>query len=462
MNVVVGDIRDRLDRQHERIASSQISQPNSRRHNRKMEASMKKFESEKCEDSGNKDEFEYEVDKNVVEGECLVKLNLPTVRHPRPYKLQWSNECGEITVDKQVLVSFSIGRYRDEILCDVVPMHVGHILLGRPWELDRKAKKNRFTNRYSFVMNNKPVTLVPLTPEQIYEEQLNIKEEKDKREMYDFNLLTPLDLLPISIDERTSIDGKKKAKIVKQRHERVKQPIEKKNAQYASKANKGTRRVLFEPGDKSNGGRNPKNSDITLIALWQQIERMNVVVGDIRDRLDRQDERIASSQISQPNSRRHNRKMEASMKKFESEKCEDSGNKDEFEYEVDKNVVEGECLVKLNLPTVRHPRPYKLQWSNECGEITVDKQVLVSFSIGRYRDEILCDVVPMHVGHILLGRPWELDRKAKKNRFTNRYSFVMNNKPVTLVPLTPEQIYEEQLNIKEEKDKRESELKKKE
>ncbi|KAF7842185.1 Transposon Ty3-G Gag-Pol polyprotein [Senna tora] len=78
------------------------------------------------------------------------KLNLPTVRHPRPYKLQWSNECGEIKVDKQVLVSFSIGKYCDEILCDVVPMHAGHILLGRPWELDRKAKKNRFTNRYSF------------------------------------------------------------------------------------------------------------------------------------------------------------------------------------------------------------------------------------------------------------------------------------------------------------------------
>ncbi|KAF7801688.1 uncharacterized protein G2W53_040799 [Senna tora] len=119
---------------------------------------------------------------NVASTTMVEKLNLPTVRHPRPYKLQWSNECGEIKVDKQVLVSFSIGKYCDEILCDVVPMHAGHILLGRPWELDRKAKKNSFTNRYSFVMNNKPVTLVPLTPEQIYEDQLNIKEEKDKRE----------------------------------------------------------------------------------------------------------------------------------------------------------------------------------------------------------------------------------------------------------------------------------------
>ena len=60
------------------------------------------------------------------------KLNLPTLKHSRPYKLQWLNDCGEIKVNKQVLVSFSIGKYKDEVLCDVVPMHAGHILLGRP------------------------------------------------------------------------------------------------------------------------------------------------------------------------------------------------------------------------------------------------------------------------------------------------------------------------------------------
>ena len=60
------------------------------------------------------------------------KLNLPTLKHPRPYKLQWLNDCGEVKVNRQVLVSFSIGRYKDEVLYDIVPMHVGHILLGRP------------------------------------------------------------------------------------------------------------------------------------------------------------------------------------------------------------------------------------------------------------------------------------------------------------------------------------------
>ena len=50
-------------------------------------------------------------------------------------------------MNKQVLVSFSIGKYEDEVLCDVVPMQAGHLLLGRPWQFDRKVKHNGFTNK---------------------------------------------------------------------------------------------------------------------------------------------------------------------------------------------------------------------------------------------------------------------------------------------------------------------------
>ena len=34
------------------------------------------------------------------------------------------NDCGEVKINKQVLVFFSIGRYKDEVLCDIVPLHV--------------------------------------------------------------------------------------------------------------------------------------------------------------------------------------------------------------------------------------------------------------------------------------------------------------------------------------------------
>ena len=67
--------------------------------------------------------------------------------------------------------------------------------------------------------------------------------------VYGFNPLTPLDLLPLLVTETTSLDGKKKAEMVKKLHESVWKHIEKKNEQYATKANKGRRQVLFEPGD---------------------------------------------------------------------------------------------------------------------------------------------------------------------------------------------------------------------
>ena len=50
----------------------------------------------------------------------------------RPYQLQWLNECGVARVNRQVMISFSVGKYNNEVLCDVVPMHAIHLLLRRP------------------------------------------------------------------------------------------------------------------------------------------------------------------------------------------------------------------------------------------------------------------------------------------------------------------------------------------
>ena len=47
---------------------------------------------------------------NIASITMVEKLDLPTIKHPRPYKLQWLNESGEVKVNQQVLVSFSIGR----------------------------------------------------------------------------------------------------------------------------------------------------------------------------------------------------------------------------------------------------------------------------------------------------------------------------------------------------------------
>ena len=79
-------------------------------------------------------------------------------------------------VSKQVLISFSISRYKDEVLCDIVPMFAAHMLLGRPWQYDRKLNHDGFKNRYSLTMDRRRYTLGPLTPKEIFEDQQHIKQ----------------------------------------------------------------------------------------------------------------------------------------------------------------------------------------------------------------------------------------------------------------------------------------------
>ncbi|XP_062089604.1 uncharacterized protein LOC133796139 [Humulus lupulus] len=103
---------------------------------------------------------------NVASTYLVEKLALTTLKHPHPYRLQWLNDCSEIKVTRQVLVALSIGKYEDEVLCDVVPMHACHLLLGRPWQYDLRVTHDGFMNRYSFTLKRQPITLAPLTQKQ--------------------------------------------------------------------------------------------------------------------------------------------------------------------------------------------------------------------------------------------------------------------------------------------------------
>ena len=121
---------------------------------------------------------------NVTSTRVVEKLGLPTISHTKPYKLQWLNAEGEIMVNKQVLITFSIGKYQDEVFCDVVPMETTHILLGRPWQYDRQVLHNGHTNKMSFNFQGHKVILKPLSPKEVHEDQIKMKNkrenEKDK------------------------------------------------------------------------------------------------------------------------------------------------------------------------------------------------------------------------------------------------------------------------------------------
>ncbi|KAL1190151.1 RNA-directed DNA polymerase-like protein [Cardamine amara subsp. amara] len=111
---------------------------------------------------------------NAAKEEMVTKLNLKTTPHPRPYQLQWLNNKGALTVSQQVLVKLSIGKYEDELLCDVIPMKSSHVLLGRPWQFDRRVVHDGYTNKQSFEFKGRKVTLLPLTPTEIYQDQLHM------------------------------------------------------------------------------------------------------------------------------------------------------------------------------------------------------------------------------------------------------------------------------------------------
>ena len=54
-------------------------------------------------------------------------------------------------------------------------MHATHLLLGRPWQFDRKAKHDGFKNMYSLEKDGRIYTLAPLSPKQVYEDQIQLK-----------------------------------------------------------------------------------------------------------------------------------------------------------------------------------------------------------------------------------------------------------------------------------------------
>jgi len=72
-----------------------------------------------------------------------------------------------------------MGNYKDNVLCDVVPMEACHILLGRPWKFDKKTTYNGLTNDITFTHKDKKFVLYPLTPSQVVEDQVQVKIKRE-------------------------------------------------------------------------------------------------------------------------------------------------------------------------------------------------------------------------------------------------------------------------------------------
>jgi hypothetical protein len=104
---------------------------------------------------------------NLVSTEMVEKLELKTRKHPSPYRVTWLQQGHQVRVTKQCLVNFKMGNYRDEILCDVIPMDVCHVLLGRPWQYDRHVVHDGRMNTYTLEKDGKSHTLLPMKDKEV-------------------------------------------------------------------------------------------------------------------------------------------------------------------------------------------------------------------------------------------------------------------------------------------------------
>ncbi|CAJ2644940.1 unnamed protein product [Trifolium pratense] len=166
---------------------------------------------------------------NVASTRLVSKLNLETKPHPKPYKLQWLNESVEMVVNRQVEVCFTIGKYEDVVLCDVVPMEASHLLLGRPWQFDKKEFEDMFPKEV-------PSDLPPIIGIE-HHNDLNLRPSMSTRPTYRIN------------QPQTKESQKQVAEFVRKLHEQVKMKNGEKIEIYAKKANKVWMVVVFDPGN---------------------------------------------------------------------------------------------------------------------------------------------------------------------------------------------------------------------
>jgi hypothetical protein len=92
---------------------------------------------------------------NGISKAVVVTLGLSTWRIPEPKHVAWLNRCGMLKVTHKVHVLFTVGDYVDEVECDVLPLEVCGLLLGRPWQYHRNVTHAGRANTYYFVHDSK-------------------------------------------------------------------------------------------------------------------------------------------------------------------------------------------------------------------------------------------------------------------------------------------------------------------
>jgi hypothetical protein len=92
----------------------------------------------------------------------VYKLKLETTSHLNLYKVSWLQKGHQVMVSRQCKVEFKMGGYKDEILCNVIPMDVCHVMLEISWQYDRNFIYDGIKNNYTLDNNGCKHMLLPI------------------------------------------------------------------------------------------------------------------------------------------------------------------------------------------------------------------------------------------------------------------------------------------------------------
>ncbi|XP_060674877.1 uncharacterized protein LOC132804485 [Ziziphus jujuba] len=129
---------------------------------------------------------------NVISHILVEELGLVTIKHPEPYRLERFNDSGEMEVTKEAKLKFSIDNYMDEVLCDVVHMHTGHILLKRPGQFDKNTIHYGQENSIVFHFKSKKIKLEPLTSIEVFVDQMPMQQKREAERQREKSIIPPM------------------------------------------------------------------------------------------------------------------------------------------------------------------------------------------------------------------------------------------------------------------------------
>ena len=97
---------------------------------------------------------------NVFSVDSVAKLGLTLVPHSAPYFVSWI-DASSLPVTHQCAIPMKVSTYEDTVTCDVLPMRIGTIILGRPWLFDHNVRLEGRANTVSFMFRGRQLLWYP-------------------------------------------------------------------------------------------------------------------------------------------------------------------------------------------------------------------------------------------------------------------------------------------------------------